>query len=127
MFTKRTFVHVVQLTLMVAGLVAAQDSAVKTDNTKMNKGDGSKGAITADKQKNGAADRVTTQKIRKAIMADKSISTYGHNVKLITRNGKVTLKGPVRSDSEKQSIASKALEIAGADNVDNQLSVEPKK
>jgi len=66
-----------------------------------------------------------TKKIRQALIADKSLSTYGHNVKIITRNGAVTLKGPVHSEDEKQSIASKAAEVAGSpDKVTNQLSVK---
>ena len=82
---------------------------------------------TADQQKNNASDRMMTQKIRKAVMADKSLSTYAHNVKIITQNGMVTLKGPVRSDEEKHAIEAKAIEIAGnASMVDDQLSVQPK-
>ncbi len=65
-----------------------------------------------------------TKKIRQAIIADKSLSMYAHNVKIIAQNGSVTLKGPVKSDEEKQSIASKAAEIAGGpDKVTNQLTV----
>src|ERR1700730_16853709 len=83
------------------------------DNTKMNKGDGSKAAVTADQQKINASDREITQKIRKSVMAEKSLSTYAHNVKIISQNGKVTLKGPVRSEEEKQLVASKAADITG--------------
>ena len=81
---------------------------------------------TADQQPNNAADLDTTKQIRKALMDDKSLSTYAHNVKVITMNGVVTLKGPVRSDEEKQSVAEKATAIAGADKVKNQLTVQPK-
>ena len=56
-------------------------------------------------------------------MADKSLSTYAHNVKTITQNGAVTLKGPVKSDGEKKSVVAKATAVAGADNVTDQLSV----
>jgi osmotically-inducible protein OsmY len=72
-------------------------------------------------------DRDIMQKIRKAVVADKSLSTYGHNVKIISEHGKVTLKGPVRSDDESKNIEAKAVEIAGAGNVTNQLSVAPNK
>ena len=66
-----------------------------------------------------------TAKIRKALIADKALSMYAHNVKIITQNGSVTLKGPVRSEDEKQQVASKAAEAAGgADKVDNQLTVK---
>jgi len=64
------------------------------------------------------------KKIRRAVVEDKSLSTYAHNVKIIAQNGKVTLKGPVRSEEEKQNIEQKATEIAGASNVTNQLTVK---
>ena len=60
-------------------------------------------------------------------MADKSLSSYAHNVKIITQNGHVTLAGPVRSDEEKSMVAAKAAELAGATNVTNQLEVAPHK
>jgi hyperosmotically inducible protein len=66
-----------------------------------------------------------TKKIRQSIIADKSLSTYGHNVKIIAKGGMVTLKGPVHSEDEKSSIASKAAEVAGGqDKVTNQLTVK---
>jgi hyperosmotically inducible protein len=67
-----------------------------------------------------------TAKIRKAVMADKNLSSYAHNVKIISQNGTVTLKGPVHSDDEVKSIMSKATEGAGSpDKVVNQMSVKP--
>jgi osmotically-inducible protein OsmY len=97
------------------------------DNTKMNQGDADKGALTADQQKMNAADRQTTKQIRSSIMKDKALSTYSHNIKIITQDGKVTLKGPVRSDDEKANIEAKAAAVAGADNVTDQLTVAPAK
>jgi hyperosmotically inducible protein len=97
------------------------------DNTSNNKGDQSAGAMTADKQKMNPADRDLTKKIRMALHDDKSLSTYAHNVKIISQDGKVTLKGPVRTDDEKAGIEAKATEIAGAGNVTNQLTVAPPK
>jgi hyperosmotically inducible protein len=68
---------------------------------------------------------MTTKKVRQALMADKSLSTYAHNVKIITQDGVVTLKGPVNSEEEKQNIASKAAEVVGSlDKVTNQLTVK---
>jgi hyperosmotically inducible protein len=93
------------------------------DNTKVNTRDRAKGAATADQQKDNATDRDLTQRIRKALMADKSLSTYAHNVKVITQGGQVTLKGPVRTDEEVKSVESKAVEVAGAGHVTNQMSV----
>lgn len=108
---------------MVANLASASPQA---DNTKMNKGDQNSSAMTADKQKMNAADRMLTQKIRKAVMADKALSMYAHNVKIISQNGMVTLKGPVRSEEEKASVAAKAVDAAGgADKVTNEISVAP--
>jgi hyperosmotically inducible periplasmic protein len=93
------------------------------DNTKMNKGDASKDATTADQQKMNPSDRAISQKIRAEIMKDKSLSTYAHNVKIITQDGKVTLKGPVRTQDEKAVIEGKAIAIAGDGNVTNQIEI----
>ena len=79
---------------------------------------------TADQQKDNAADRTMTAKIRRAIVSDHSLSTYGHNVKVIVSGGAVTLKGPVHSEAEKQSIVAKAGEIAGQNKVTDQLTVK---
>lgn len=97
------------------------------DNTKNNRGDANKGATTADQQKMNTADHNITKEIRSSIIKDKSLSTYAHNIKIITQDGKVTLKGPVRSEEEKAGIESKAVAIAGANNVTNQLEVVPPK
>ena len=107
----------------VAAIGNAQDTT-KPDNTKMNKGDAKPGAVTADQQKTNASDQDLTKKIRRSIMADKSLSTYAHNVKIITQNGAVTLKGPVKSDSEKQSVVAKAVAVAGSEKVTDQLTVK---
>ena len=97
------------------------------DNTRVNTRDRAKGAVTADQQKENAGDRTLTQKIRRAIMQDKALSSYAHNVKVIAQDGQVTLKGPVRSDQEKQTVEAKATEVAGAGRVTNELSVAPRK
>ena len=116
------------LLAMGGALYAADDAKpVKADNTKMNKQDRAEGAMTAGQQKMNPADRELTQKIRKAIMADKSLSTYAHNVKVISRDGMVTLKGPVRSDAEKSTVEAKATEAAGAGKVTNEITVAAKK
>ncbi len=102
---------------------ASQD--VPADNTKMNQGDQKASQTTADQQKDSHADLQITKQIRKSIVSDKSLSTYAHNVKIITQNGQVTLKGPVRSDDEKRSLEAKAAEVAGAGNVTDDLKVTP--
>src|ERR1700683_4465365 len=114
--------------LLCASLVAGpapQDQQPAPDNSKTNQGDANKGAMTADQQKMNPADRNITKQIRSSIYKDKSLSTYAHNIKIITQDGKVTLKGPVRSDDEKASIEAKAVAVAGADNVTNHLKVAP--
>jgi len=80
--------------------------------------------VTADQQSNAASDRAITQKIRKAIVVDKSLSSDARNVKVVTVNGAVTLKGPVKSEEEKQQVASGAAEVVDASKVDNQLTVK---
>jgi osmotically-inducible protein OsmY len=104
----------------------SSDAKIKPDNSAVNKRDQNPGEITADQQKMNAADRGITAKIRKSVMADKSLSSYAHNVKIISQDGTVTLKGPVRSDDEMKSIVAKAVEVTGSgDKVLNQLSVQP--
>ena len=104
---------------------SSQQASPAPDNSKMNQQDQSKSEPTADQQKENRSDRDITQQIRQSIMKDKSLSTYAHNVKIITQNGQVTLKGPVRSESEKESIGTKATEVAGANNVTNDLDIKP--
>jgi hyperosmotically inducible protein len=101
-------------------------SDAKPDNTKVNKRDRKTGEVTADQQKMNKADRQLTQKIRRAIYDNKSLSTYAHNVKIISQDGMVTLKGPVRTEDEKATLEAKATEIAGSGKVTNELSVAPK-
>jgi hyperosmotically inducible periplasmic protein len=96
--------------------------ATEPDNTKQNKQE----MPTADQQTNNAADLDMAKNVRRALMQDKSLSTYAHNVKIIAQNGKVTLKGPVKTEDEKQAIAAKAAEVAGAGNVVDELTVTPK-
>ena len=116
------------LLLIVPGLAVGQDAATpKTtapDNTKVNKRDRAHAQPTADQAKENTSDREIMKKIRSAIVSDKSLSTYAHNVKVISQHGKVTLKGPVHSDDERKSIEAKAVEVAGSGNVTNQLSVK---
>jgi hyperosmotically inducible periplasmic protein len=127
----RRYLWIVAPVLLFAGSVLAgpiqQEQQPAPDNTKTNQGDASKNAKTADQQKMNPADRETTKKIRSALMDDKSLSTYAHNIKIITIDGMVTLKGPVRSEDEKSAIEAKAREIAGDSNVTNNLTVAPPK
>jgi hyperosmotically inducible periplasmic protein len=114
------------MTLAKAYETAGQQATPAADNSKMNQQDQSANEPTADQQKNNRTDQDITRQIRQFIMADKSLSTYAHNVKIITQNGQVTLKGPVRSEDEKQSVASKATAVAGENKVTDDLSIKPK-
>jgi hyperosmotically inducible protein len=100
------------------------DASVAPDNTKMNKRDVKGSAPTPLDQGEGQADLDITQKIRKAVMGDGSLSFNAKNVKIITQNGKVTLRGPVSSNAERSSIQAAAQKVAGAGNVDNQIEVK---
>jgi hyperosmotically inducible protein len=102
----------------------AASNSTEADNTKRNSSEQNKNTDTAEKQSNGKEDLALTQKIRQAVMKDGSLSMNAKNVKIIARGGKITLKGPVDSQQEKETIATKAGEIAGKDKVDNQLEVK---
>ena len=119
--------------LLLGSSLPATESATQdpqqpaADNTKNNKGDQSRARRRPIKQKMNPADRDLTKKIRAALHDDTSLSTYAHNIKIISQDGKVTLKGPVRSDDEKSAVEAKATEVAGQGNVTNQLTVAPPK
>ena len=127
---KRTFLLVSIMLLGCGTLMLAQDAAGQnapaSDNSKMNQRDRDRNAPTADQQSDNPSDRDITQQVRQAINADKTLSAYAHNVKVITQNGQVTLKGPVRSDEEKRAIEAKATAIAGDGKVTSELTVKPK-
>ena len=109
----------------VLGLAASAAAQTAPDNTKVNKRDRAEGALTADQQKESPADRELAKKIRAALTDDDTLSTYAQNVKVIVRDGHVTLKGPVRTSAEKTAVAKKTIEIAGKDHVTNSLSIAP--
>lgn len=96
------------------------------DNSGRNARDVQGGPLTPENQSENAADLKTTQLIRKAIVDTDGLSTLGKNVKIITINGKVTLRGPVPSTSEKDLILAKATQVAGAGKVNNQLEINTK-
>jgi len=122
--------------LVLAGLLAGaswiaaypqsatqQSMKHRPDNTRANKVENN--GETADQQKNNSSDLQITRRIRRAIVQDKSLSMYAHNVKIITKDGGVTLKGPVNTEDEKTAIASKAAEVVGQDKVKNEIKVVP--
>jgi hyperosmotically inducible periplasmic protein len=119
-FIRKTLVAPAALAAVCLFVPVFATAQAAPDNTKQNQDH----ATTADSQSNASADRVTTAKVRKAIVADKNLSTYAHNVKIITSNGQVTLKGPVKSEEEKQQIASDASSVVSAENISNQLTIK---
>ena len=101
----------------------ASQTAVEPDNSGRNVRDRDNQTKTSEDQAENEADRTISQSIRAAITADDSLSTNGKNVKIITSDGMVTLRGPVKSDKEKAEIEAKAKQIAGVKKVDNQLEI----
>ena len=93
------------------------------DNTNINERDRNKQALTPMDQSNTKADIKVTQAIRKSLM-EKEMSTNAKNIKIITRNGHVTLRGPVASAAEKMEIAKLAKAVPGIKKVSNQLEVK---
>ena len=121
--------RILRAIVVISVLLAPVSALAQTpaDNTKVNTRDRAKGAVTAGQQKENASDRELTQKIRRALMQDKTLSSYAHNVKIVAQGGQVTLKGPVRTEDEKRTVETKAAEVAGVGHVINQMSVAPVK
>lgn len=121
------------LTLIICtsamGMVWAQQEPATSgqqpaDNTKINQRDRNQNEPTADQQKENGSDRVLAQQVRRALVKDKSLSSYAHNIKVIAQNGVVTLKGPVHSEQEKQAIEAKAAEaVGGPDKIKSEIDV----
>ncbi|MBV9268385.1 MAG: BON domain-containing protein, partial [Acidobacteriaceae bacterium] len=107
--------------LAPSAICAAQEHA--PDNTAVNKQDRDTAQPTADQGKNNRSDRDLEKHIRRDVVHDKSLSTYGHNVKIIADQGKVTLRGPVHSEDEKRAIEEHARKYAHDGNVTNELTV----
>lgn len=115
------------IAVIALGLVAgcekkASDGQPAADNTKQNERDKNK-SVTPFDQGNNQADLDTTQNIRKALMGDDTLSMDAKNVKVVTNNGVVALRGPVKSDAERTTVESIARRYAGANRIDNQIEV----
>jgi len=101
----------------------SKTAAIAADNSAQNERDRNDATKTAGDQAENDADRTISQNIRQAVVADNSVSTNGKNVKIITADGTVTLRGPVKSEQEKTNIGAKAQQIAGVKRVENQLEI----
>ncbi len=103
------------------------DTAIKdginSDNSQRNQRHNESTAATADQQSHSKKDVEITQQIRKELMEDKGLSTYSKNIKVVTNNGKVVVTGPVRTSAERTAIEEIAKNVAGDENVQNQISI----
>jgi len=121
----RSLVLACALTTILSGAPALAGD-YDADNSGKNARDRGDQTLTPTDQGGSEADRQVTANIRKAVVNDDALSTNAHNVKIITKDGVVTLRGPVKSASEKATVAAKAHKIAGVKRVDNQLEIEKK-
>lgn len=119
----RILVAVLTMIVVSAWVPATRAADYPADNTGKNVRDRQESSKTSGDQSNSKSDVAITQAIRKAVVADKELSTNAHNVKIITTNGMVTLRGPVNSPEEKTKVAAKAKSVAGVKSVDNKLEI----
>ncbi len=113
--------------LSVFTLSAIAQESPAADNTGRNERDRSGETLTSGDQSNSSEDTKITAAIRRAVVKDKSLSATAKNVKIITANGTVTLRGPVNNDGEKTKIAELAQSAAGNAKIENQLEVQASK
>ena len=124
---KRTILTLVSVLALPMWALAAEDAKTDADNSAKNERDRDKKTLTPGDQSETPEDRKLTQTIRQAVMKDKSLTMTAKNVKIITAQGKVTLRGPVQSAEEKTKINDLAKAAAGVVPVDNQLEVKAAK
>ena len=124
---KRTILTLVSVLALPVWALAAEDAKTDADNSAKNERDRDKKTLTPGDQSETPEDRKLTQTIRQAVMKDKSLTMTAKNVKIITAQGKVTLRGPVKSAEEKTKINDLAKAAAGEVPVDNQLEVKAAK
>ena len=124
---KRTLLALACLSALNLAAFAADDEKAKPDNTATNERDRSGETQTSGDQSNSKDDVNTTAAIRRAVVKDPSLSAVAKNVKIVTANGTVTLRGPVKTDAEKTKIAELAQSAAGNAKIDNQLEVKASK
>jgi hyperosmotically inducible periplasmic protein len=123
MLMKRTLL--VLACLITASLAAiASDDKTEPDNTAVNERDRSRETQTSVDQSNSSEDLKITQAIRQALMKDSELSTTAKNIKIITNDGQVTLRGPVKNAQEKAKIDQLARSAAGGAKIDDQLDVK---
>jgi len=119
---KKITLTLVCLAAVAMSVIAQEQPAA--DNSAKNQRDRSGETMTSGDQSNNAEDTKLTAAIRRAVVADKSLSLTAKNVKIITANGVVTLRGPVKTDAEKATVEKLAQSAAGGAKIDNQLEVK---
>jgi hyperosmotically inducible protein len=124
MLMKRTLLTLACLSAVSLAAIAADDEKTKPDNTATNERDRSGESKTSGDQSNSSADLKITQAVRQALMKDDELSTTAKNIKIITDNGQVTLRGPVKNAREKAKIGQLAKSAAGGAKIDDQLDVK---
>src|SRR5215813_15549280 len=120
---KRTLLILACLSALSLAALAADDEKSKLDNTKTNERDRSGETKTSGDQSNSSADLKITQAIRQALMKDGELSMTAKNIKIITDNGQVTLRGPVKNVQEKSKVDQLAKSVAGGAHIVDQLDV----
>ena len=123
---KRTLLTLACFSAVSLAVIAADDEKTKPDNTAVNERDRSGETNTSGDQSNSSADLKTTQAIRQALMKADELSMTAKNIKVITANGHVTLRGPVNTAQEKAKIDQLAKSTAGGAQIEDQLEVTNK-
>jgi osmotically-inducible protein OsmY len=124
---KQTLIAFACLSMAGAGVISADEGKTNADNTAINERDRSGETQTSGDQSNSPADLNVTQAIRRALMKDGELSTDAKNIKVVTANGHVTLRGPVSSPLEKTKINQIARSAAGDAQIVDQLEVKESK
>ena len=121
---KQTLLALACLGALSLDAFATDNEKAKPDNTATNERDRSGETKTSGDQSNSSADLKVTQAIRRALMKDRELSTMAKNIKVVTANGQVTLRGPVKTVQEKTKVDQIARSAAGGARIDDQLEVK---
>ena len=121
---KQTLLALACLGALSLDAFATDNEKAKPDNTATNERDRSGETKTSGDQSNNSADLKITQAIRRALMKDRELSTTAKNIKVVTANGQVTLRGPVKTAQEKAKVDQIARSAAGGAQIDDQLDVK---
>ena len=121
---KQTLLALACLGALSLDAFATDNEKAKPDNTATNERDRSGETKTSGDQSNNSADLKITQAIRRALMKDRELSTTAKNIKVVTANGQVTLRGPVKTAQEKAKVDQIARSAAGGAQIDDQLEVK---